>query len=333
MGRWTARVLIIGLLATLVLSVGVLAQETEQKGSVSLNYWFPEVLGADTAVGMDQDWDTEWSGIGDPIWLEYPDTNGLETKVEGNIANLRVGASYWSLDSSAKLEFTTDPEVGVILPIYIHPDWVDCYHGGRVVGKGELKTSILDLELGQKGKGGVLVGGIRKVDLTRTEELSFEEEGYYGPYGQRSKDVSKSSMVGPFIGLSGQTTAGSIQLSAGAKVGLLANSLKVSTYQSDFYTAGDYGPMALFSQEIVEDYVFADTTRDLTVPVLSVDLDLAASYQITPSLELVAGYRAVLVKDAVGRIVFPDDVNESMNMLELSDLGFAGARIGLVYSF
>ncbi|NLY55198.1 MAG: hypothetical protein GX058_01660 [Firmicutes bacterium] len=336
MWRWTARIVVCGLVLMLVLSGAVLAQATGEKGKISLNYWFPEVLGADTVVGMNQDRYTEWFGVGEPLRLKYPETNGLAIKIEGNLGDLRVGAAYWSLESRAKLDIAADPDRGVILPNYIHPAWVKCYHGkqgGKVYGTGDLQTSLFDLELGPKGTGTVFVGGIRKVDLTRTEELSFAKQGYFGQYGQSVKDVSRASLVGPFIGLNGSTLAGPIQLSAGAKVGLLVNSLKVSTDQSFFYTPNNDGPVARLLQEVLDDYPFADTTRSLSVPVLSVDLDLAATYELTPSLAVVAGYRAVLIQDAVGRIVFPDDAHGAMNLLELSDLGFSGVRVGLVYSF
>ncbi len=326
MAKKCASIVLLAVLVTAMLGAGALAGE----GSFSINYWAPEVNGLDSNVAMEQSDYYVWTGVGDPVMLKYTDLDGVELRGEwAPDGFMPIGFAYWSMGRRTKLDYTVGEDY-YLMPRYVHPDWQDYFYEGNVSGEGKLDTSLFDFWLGKDllADGSLsLSAGVRNFKVTRTEKLDFTEPGYY--WGQTVEDKSESSMWGPMVGLKGRYDLGTFAVTAGFKIGLLANSQKVSTLQYDVYDEGV--PMA--TTTVDEDDLFADTYLHTTNPVLTADLDLAVIWSISDRWELELGYRSLLAKDAVGRIVYPDDVNESMTMLETSDLGLSGGRIGLVYNF
>lgn len=328
MGKKCASIVMLAVMVIVAMGAGALAGS----GSFSVNYWAPEVNGLDTSVAMEESDYYTWTGVGDPVMLRYPNLNGLEFKGEwAPDGGMPIGFACWSMDRKAKLDYTAG-EDNYLFPRYVHPDWSSSFYEGNVKGEGKLDTSLFDLWLGRDllADGSLsFSAGLRNFEITRTEKLDFTETDYY--WGQTVEDKSESSMWGPMVGLKGRYGLGSFALTAGFKVGLLTNSQKVSTLQYEAYY--DEGSEPMMTTAVDEDDLIADTYLHTTNPVLTTDLDLAVIWSISERWELELGYRSLLVKDGVARIIYPDDVNETMTMLETSDLGLSGGRVGLVYHF
>lgn len=323
----------------LCMGSGVLAQ-----GAVSLGYWWPEVTGANNVLGFVTS-DEYWGEmVGDPLTMEYPDTNGLELKAEVQVSDVPVGIGYWSLKSDADFAFTADEDQCISSRLN-WPEWTyEPFEGPAwLTGTGELEAKILDVYVGQDllatEPGVSFFAGVRKADVKLSEKSTmFEEWGYYEEptlgegstygYGYGIKDESTSEMTGPFAGVKGKGTLVSDRLSlAGSiKVGVLNNNLKVSQYQYDFD-----------DEDIEEnlDWVYVDTAVEDNSLVLNTDVELKASYAVSDVWEIEAGYRAVNFARAAGRIMWTDSncCTYGNSIVDKTDIGFSGFRVGALFRF